>query len=439
MVSWSVPTPQTLPNAKHHIFFGWYIVGLMIVSMMLVFGIRTSFSIFFEPVLNTFHWYRGSTAVMLSLNIFVYGLAAPVAGILVDRWKSRTVAVLGLLALAFSTAACYFATQLWHFYVLFGFIAPIGSAFCASPILNASAVNWFGKKRGMAISLGQIGGGFAFVYGLMVQAVISAWGWRPCFLVMGGLILVVLLPLYLMFYYHRPEDKGLKPYSSDELKDETALKDAPVPAKDWHLRDAFRMYQLWLLVFTEFCFWGIGNYLVLAHQVKFAEDIGFSALAATSIFALFGFVSIGGQVASVISDKIGREWTLTFAAVLAIGGLVALSSVRTTSQIWLLYIYAISSGFATGLYSPAIIVGLADIFRGRNLGTISGLLMTGIGFGGVIGPWLGGYIYDKMGSYHLAFVIAMAAFAMGTISFWLAAPRRSEKFRAKLMRPGKQP
>jgi MFS family permease len=422
-------------TARPRLFFGWYIIGLMIVTMMLVFGIRASFSVFFEPVLDHFGWFRGSTAIMLSLNIFIYGLAAPVAGILVDRWRPRTVAVLGLLLLASSTSACYFATRLWHFYLLFGVLAPIGSAFCSSPILNATVINWFDKRRGLAVGLGQIGGGLSFAYSLMVEAVISLWDWRASFLVMGSLIIVVLLPLFLLIFYHRPEDKGLKPYGAGGLPAGGEVKETAGPARDWTLGVAFRTYQLWLLVFAEFCIWGIGNYVVLAHQVKFAEDIGFSPLQATSIFALFGLVSIAGQVCSSISDSIGREKTVTVSAVLAIGGLVALTSVRDTSQIWLLYVYAVSSGFATGLFSPAIIVGLADIFRGRNIATISALLMTGIGFGGVIGPWLGGHIYDIYGSYDIAFIISMAAFAVGCISYWLAAPRKAESLRARLMQP----
>ncbi len=424
-------------TARPRIFFGWYIIGLMIVSMMLVFGIRASFSIFFEPVLDYFEWYRGSTAIMLSLNIFVYGLASPVAGILVDRWKPRVVAVLGLLLLAFATAACYFAGALWHFYLLFGVLAPIGSAFCASPILNASVINWFAKRRGLAVGLGQIGGGLSFVYTLLIQVVISHWRWQASFLVMGGLIIVVLLPLYLLFYYHRPEDKGLTAYGAGEISSHRGVEEVQKPARDWTMGAALKTYQLWLLVFTEFCFWGVGNYMVLAHQVKFAEDAHFSSLLATSIFALYGFVSIAGQVCSAISDKIGREKTLTISAILAIGGLVALALVRDTSQTWLLYVYAISSGFATGLFSPVIIVGLGDIFRGRNISTISALLMTGMGFGGAIGPWLGGYIYDVSfpHSYHTAFIIAMAAFAIGCISYWLAAPRKAESLRARLMQP----
>ncbi len=420
---------------RPRIFFGWYIIGLMIIAMMLVYGVRTSFSIFFAPVLDDFGWFRGSTALMLSLNIFIYGLAAPVAGFLVDRWKPRRVIVIGLVILSLSTAACYFAGELWHFYLLFGVLTPLGSAFCGAPVLNPALINWFGKRRGLAVGLGQMGGGLSFVYTMLIETVIAHWKWQASFLVMGGLVIVVLLPLYLIFYYHRPEDKGMTAYGALEADSHAGVTGAPPPAIDWTLGAALRTYQLWMLVFTEFCIWGIGNYMVLAHQVKYAQDIGYSSLQATSVFALFGFVSIAGQFCSFISDKIGREWTLTISAVLAIGGLLALISVRDTSQLWLLYVYSISSGFATGLFSPVIIVGTADIFRGRNIGAITALLLTGIGFGGAIGPWLGGYIYDVSNSYHTAFFISMAAFAVGCISYWLAAPRKAESLRARLMRP----
>ena len=84
---------------------------------------------------------------------------------------------------------------------------------------------------------------------------------------------------------------------------------------------------------------------------------------------------------------------------------------------------------------PVIIVGAADIYRGRNISAISALLLTGIGLGGAVGPWLGGYIYDVSQSYHTAFIVSMAAFAVGGISYWLAAPRKAEKLRTRLMRP----
>jgi len=417
-------------------FYGWYLVGITIISMMLVYGVRNSFSVLFSPILDEFGWYRGSTAIMLSLNILIYGLTAPVAGILVDRWKPRAVATLGVLILTMATALCYFASELWHFYLLFGVLVPIGTAFCGAPILSPSLINWFGKRRGLAISLGQIGGGLSFAYGMLVDVVISQWGWRPSFLVTAGIVMAVLLPLFLLLFYYRPEDRGLKAYGSDEPSAAVGAGEAinSVTA-DWTLRTAMRTYNLWFLVLSQFCYWGVGNYLVLAHQIKFAEDVGYSSILATSVFALFGISSIGGQICASISDSIGREKTVTVAVILAIGALLALISVRDTSQPWLLYVYATCSGFATGLFSPNIFAGIGDIYHGKNIGAISSLLLTGTGVGGAIGPWLGGYIYDISGSYSIAFIISMAAFAVAGISFWIAGPRNADRLRAKMQGP----
>jgi MFS family permease len=420
-------------NRKKPIFYGWYLVGVMIVAMMLVYGIRSSFSAFFPYVLDEFHWYRGSTAIMLSLNILVYGLTAPIAGSLVDRWKPRRVVVIGVITLALATAGCYFARELWQYYILFGILAPIGTAFCGSPVCNPTLINWFEKKRGLAVGLGQIGGGLSFVYVMLIDWVNTHWGWQYSFFVMAGLVAVILLPLYLIFFYNRPEDKNMKAYGAEDTPAGGELKAIPA-GPDWTLKKALKTYNLWLLIFADFCYWGIGNYLVLAHQIKYAEDAGFTSLVASSVFALFGIISIVGQVGSFLSDKIGREKTVLVAVVLAMVGLGALMSVRDTSQMWMLYIYAICSGFATGLFSPTIIVGVADIFHGRNIGAISALILTGVGFGGAIGPWLGGYIYDTLGSYHVAFIISLAAFALAGISFWIAAPRHADKLRAKMLK-----
>jgi len=418
---------------KKPIFYGWYLVGVMIFAMTLIYGIRASFSAFFPHVLDKYpDWYRGSTAIMLSLNILVYGLTAPIAGALVDRWKPRKVVVIGIFTLALATAACYFATELWQYYLLFGVLAPIGTAFCGSPVYNPTIMNWFEKRRGLAVSLGQIGGGLSFVYVMLIEWVSSQWGWEYSFFVMGGLVLAVLLPLYLIFFYHRPADKKMKPYGVEEKPASIEQKTVPI-GPDWTLRQAFKTYQLWMLVFSDFCFWGIGNYLVLAHQIKFAEDMGFTSLVASSVFALFGIISIIVQIGAFMSDIIGREKTALIGVVMAMGGLIALLSVHDNSQTWLLYFYAISSGFATGLFSPCVIVGSADLFHGKNIGAISALVLTGVGLGGAIGPWLGGFIYDKLGSYNVAFIIGLAAYAIAGISFWLAAPRNAAKLRAKML------
>jgi MFS family permease len=245
-----------------------------------------------------------------------------------------------------------------------------------------------------------------------------------------------MLPLYLLFFRYRPEDKGLEAYGTAELsvvkgsRDDVAAIENPV-SHDWTLGQAMRTYQLWLLVLSHLLYWGIGAYLVLAHQVKFVQDMGYSSLFAASVFTLFGICMAVGQLSTSMSDLIGREKTITLAVMLAIGAIVALASVRDTSQPWLLYVYAICFGCGAGLFAATVFTGMADIFHGRHFGVIAGLQLTGMGIGAAIGPWLGGYIYDISGSYSSAFVLCMVCFGLACIAFWIAAPRNAARLRAR--------
>ena len=419
--------------------YAWVIVGIVIIGMTLIYGIRHSFSVFFPSILEEFGWNRGSTAFMLSLNLLVYGSLAPITGSLGDRWKPHRVMPIGLIILGLATMGCAFAQELWHFYLLLGFIAPIGMACAGWPLLAPALANWFARKRGLAMGLAQIGAGLSFTYGLYAEFAILQLGWRHAYFVLAGTLWVILLPLYFLFFHFRPEDKGLKPYGAEEpviAKSESPESSATNHeiSHDWTLRQALGTYQLWMLMLSYFLFWGIGTYLVIAHQVKFAEDVGYSSTFAVSIFALYGFSLIGGQLSCGISDRIGREVTITLGSTLMIIALIALLSVNDSSQPWLLYVYAICFGYGGGFFTPTLTAGAADVFHGKHFGAIAGILLTGMGIGGVIGPWLGGYIHDITGSYTSAFFLCMAAFFLACIAFWMAAPRNADKLNAKIMK-----
>mgnify|MGYP000232781119 CR=1 FL=1 len=363
---------------------------------------------------------------------------SPIAGSLCDRWKPHRVILIGAAVLGMATAGCAFAGELWHFYLLFGVLMPIGTAFSGWPMLGPTLANWFVKRRGMVIGLAQVGGGLSFTYGMFIEFIISQVGWRHAYFVIAAIVIAVLVPMYLFFYRYRPEEKGLKPYGAEDQRmaiemdvGGTAEGRESLP-RGQTLRRALATYQLWFLVASQSLYWGVGAYLVLGHQIKFAEDVGYSGTFAASVFALFGIFVAVGQLSAGLSDWIGREKTVTLSVILTLGAITALISVHDTSQPWLLYLYAISFGYGAGLCAPVIYAGLADIFYGRHFGVLSGLLLTGFGIGGVIGPWLGGFIYDRTGSYISAFLFAMACFALSGVTFWIAAPRKAEKLRAKL-------
>ncbi|MBW1695652.1 MAG: MFS transporter [Deltaproteobacteria bacterium] len=413
------------------VYYGWIIVAVSAITMTLVYGVRHSFSIFFPSILNEFGWQRGSTAIMLSIHILTYGLIAPIAGILADRWRPRRIMPTGAFIIGTAAASCYFAQKLWHFYLLFGVITPLGLALCGWPLISPTLANWFFKHRGVALGIGQVGGGFSFVFGLFVEYIINLMGWRLTFVTVGALLVVVLVPVLILFYYYHPRHKGLKPYGARifDTQDTVDLQSMHHNIPDWTVFRAMRTHQLWFLILSQFFWWGIGCYLILAHQVRFAQDAGYSGMFAASIFALYGIMMVVGQFSSGISDWIGRELTIIFATLLTITALFALISVKDTSAPWLLYVYAICFGYGSGLYSPTIFAGAADIFHGERFGSINGMILMGMGIGGAIGPWIGGYIYDIRGSYDYAIILSMVCFALSGVTFVLAAPSRAYKIR----------
>ena len=413
---------------EESIFYGWVMVGICVVSMILIYGVRHSFSVFFSPILHEFGWSRGNIAIMFSLNILIYGLLAPFAGAVAERWRARRVMLFGIVILGLATMGCGFSRELWHFYFLFGVLVPLGSASSGWPILSPALMNWFASRRGLVLGLGQMGGGLSFVYSIFVEFAILRWGWRGTYWVLAGISVFLLLPLILFFFHYRPQEKNLRPYGAAPVTAGQSGRDGTVmkilPASEWTLGQVLRDPRLWFLVVSYALYWGIGGYLVLAHQVKFAEDIGYSILFSVSIFALFGITLFIGQLFGFMSDWLGREKTGTLAAVLSIIALLALLSVRDTSQSWLLYTFSICFGFGGGLLTPTMFASAADIFHGRHFGAVVGLLLTGMGVGGAIGPWFGGYLFDISGTYISGFILSIISIAIACVFLWVAAPRR---------------
>jgi sugar phosphate permease len=413
------------------IFYGWYLVAICIVSMMLIYGIRHSFAVFFSPILEEFRWGRGDIAMMMSLNILIYGFLAPVAGALADRWRPRVLIPGGILVLGAAAAGCAFATRLWHFYILFGFLMSVGSAFSGWPIFAPALMNWFTKRRGLVLGLGQMGGGLSFVYSIFVEFAIRYLGWRRAFLVLSFVLTATLLPLLFLFFSYRPRDKGMAAYGSEDAagtggraSGQKRIEEAlPPPSRG--LKEVLKTRQLWFLVASYALCWGIAGYMVMAHQVRFLQDKGFSSAFSASVFALLGTLIFCGQLSAFLSDWLGREKTHTLAIGLSIAGLAALLGVEDTSQVWLLYAFAVLFGYGGGLATPVTYAASADIFHGRHFGTVGGLLLGGMGVGSVLGPWLGGYLFDISGSYKYAFAFCIVSLAFSTLFIWMAAPRKA--------------
>ena len=77
---------------------------------------------------------------------------------------------------------------------------PLGTAFCGWPLLAPALANWFSKRRGLAMAIGQVGGGVSFTYGMFIEYTISQLSWRSAYFVVAGMLVTIIVPLYLFFF-----------------------------------------------------------------------------------------------------------------------------------------------------------------------------------------------------------------------------------------------
>ncbi len=414
------------------IFYGWYITVTGLISYALGYGARYSFSVIFPSLLEEFKWPRDTTAAMLSVHILVYGFIAPVAGFLVDRTGPRKTMVFGATLLSAGLAFSRWGSEPWHFYLSFGVLSGAGLCLMGAVPFTTVIRNWFERKRGLALSLMFLGSGGSFAIYPAIAWLTDRVGWRNTFLVESFIIAGVMIPLIILIVRYHPREKGLvrdgveeeRKSSPAKLKKVMQITDPGWAAVDWTFSKAVRTSRFWLLALTTFSLWGVMEHILVAHHVAFAIDVGYSKIYASSVLSLFGILFAFGSLAGLVSDRIGRELTITIGTMIGISSIVVLMLIKDTSHPWMLYYYALSLGIGIGISAPTIAASVTDIFQGPKVGFILGFIWFGFAVGGAIGPWLGGWLFELSGNYWLAFVVAIALFSVACGAIWFAAPRK---------------
>jgi len=432
-----------MDNKKRGLFFyGWVIVAICFLTVAVSYGIRYSFSVFYVSILQEFSWSRADTALIFSINVIIYGVSAPIVGAAVDRWGPRKFMATGATLLAIAIAACSLANQIWHFYILFGVLASFG--ICATGYVPNTVLvsRWFIKRRGTAIGIYSVGFAVAYVMAPGIEYMIGQIGWQNSFVALGVLALGIV-PLIAIFQRLNPQDKGLLP--DGEAAEVTARQTRATTAEalivdrewanqEWNVSKAIRTHQFWFLFLANLFMWGVTMSLILAHQIAFAVDEGYSEAFGALIFSLYGVFFGLGNLLGFLSDRFGREIITTIGLSLAALGILMLTLNMANYTPWLMYAYSLLFGLGVGIASPAFTASAVDLFQGKNFGSINGLTVMGFGIGGSISSWLGGKIFDTMGTYIPAFYLVMATLIISIICIWMAAPRKIRLVAGKVSR-----
>jgi MFS family permease len=419
-------------------FYGWVIVAVTFVSMAIGVNARTSFSLFFPPILQEFGWDRGVTAGAFSFGFLISAIMSPLMGRLMDRGGPRAVMELGTVLMAAGLLLAPLTTQPWHLYMTIGVLVGAGSVCLGYSGQSLFLPNWFSRKRGLAVGLAFAGVGIGSVTVLpWVQVMIEQTGWRTACTAVGLVVLVVLVPINLLLR-KRPQDMGLLPDGDQALtssaKHVSNVVDPVWASIDWTLARAIRTARFWWLalgLFGGLYAW----YAVQVHQTKYLLDIGFTPGVAAWALGMVSLFGVPGQIfLGHLSDRIGREWIWTVSGVgfaICFASLIALESVPSLA---LVYVMVISQGLLG--YGVTSIMGavVSEIFQGEHFGSIFGTLMLAALAGGAAGPLVTGVLHDHFGTYTPAFALGIAVSFLATFAVWMASPGKVRAVAGRLHR-----
>lgn len=267
------------------------------------------------------------------------------------------------------------------------------------------------------IAIAGVGIGTTFIP-LIASRVISIYGWRMSYLIVG-IIALALIMSAAQFLKRDPSKVGQLPDGEGEEKE----SDSDLQASGFSLREAIRTRQLWLLCGISFSYY-LAVSVIFVHVVIHATGLGIPAISAANILAIIGMASIAGRVIlGSVGDRIGSRLALIISLILMATALIWLMVI---TEVWMFFLFAAIFGFGYGgaaaLKSPMT----AELFGLSSLGCLLGIAYFSDCIGGVVGPVLAGGIFDLTGSYQWAFLVCIASSVTALILASLLRPVQSQ-------------
>jgi MFS transporter, OFA family, oxalate/formate antiporter len=394
------------------VYYGWVVVAAGFSVMFLTYGVQYSFGLFFAPLSSEFGWSRASLAGVFSLYAGSYSFLGLVAGRLTDRWGPQRVVLLGGLLLGSGLALSGTVHALAPLYATY-LVAGLGmsTAYIAS---STTTVRWFVARRGLAVGLVMGGAGVGLlVCPPIVAFLIARAGWRQAYFIIGAGLGLLLMGLSRLLV-REPAARGLQPYGGPAPES----GDGTTPAASWPASRALR-HRTFLALAGVYTLAWMPVFLAPVHLVPLAQDLGLPAVIGATALSVLGGGSLAGRVVmGALSDWIGRRPALALSLALQASSFVALAlPTGAASLLGAAALYGFAYGGVTALM-PAIVT---DFFGPAHAGSLVGLIFGIAGPTASLGPVMGGYLFDRTGSYASAFgaaaglnLAALALLAMAT-------------------------
>ena len=403
--------------------YGWYILGASFIILFFNSGAQTSFGILFKPMIAEFGWSRGMLSFAFFVNMVVFSIILPVAGKFYDKYGPRWVLISSTVFISAGYMLSSSISSIWQFYIYYGVFAAIGMGGTSVPLFAAIMSKWFNKWRGLIISLALSGNCLGqFILVPVFNNFATRYGWRASYFLIGIIMFTVNMLLILFVIKDNPENIPSPAQSQSKTRELDKIIAMENRSSDLTLKDAMKTGSFWFFNLMMFVC-GSGDYLVINHLVPFVTDNGISPVIASSMLAWAGFMAmIGILISGPVSDIIGNKIPVAVTFVLRV---LAFALILFDKSLISSYIFALGFGFTLLVTAPLSTTLAGRIYGFTHIGLITGVINTVHFMGGGVGTYITGVLYDRTGSYNIAFFLSLVLAFIAVVSTVLIVERKA--------------
>ncbi|WP_420749762.1 MFS transporter [Rhodococcus sp. O3] len=404
------------PPTTHRIHFAWVVATVAFLALVGAAAFRAAPSVLIEPLHADFGWSRASISAAVSINLVLYGLTAPFAAALMERFGMRAVVTAALGLVAAGSGLTVFMTATWQLILLWGVLVGLGTGSMALAFVATVTDRWFVARRGLVTGILTAASAAGQLVFLPVLALLAEkYNWQAVALTVAFAALAVV-PLVVLFLRERPEDVGTVPYGAgpDYLRAEPSTGNAGLRALRV-LATAARTRVFWLLAGTFAICGASTNGLVGTHFVPAAHDHGMPPTAAASLLAVIGIFDVVGTIASGwFTDRFDARRLLGIYYLLRGISLLVLPLLFANTVHPPMIAFVVFYGLDWVATVPPT-VALCRRHFGPDAPIVFGWVLASHQIGAGLVAFLAGLVRDRLGGYDAAFYVAGALCAIAAL------------------------
>jgi MFS family permease len=373
-----------------------------------------TFGIFLKPLSAEFGWTRSQVSLAFTVTALTVAVCSPFIGKLLDRYPARRI-ILPCVAI-YGAGFCSLSLltpHLWHLLGVFVLLGVVGNG--TTQLGYARVVSaWFDRSRGRALAAVMAGSGAgSMVFPPVAQAIITAYGWRTAYVVLGVIILLLGIPLAAVFLREPAHD--VKRGKADRVETDRRLR------KDL-LSFAFLCMVAGLVLFS------MATNGLNEHLSPLLTDRGFGAQQAAGVLSLLGLSSLLSRLATgyLLDRFFAPRIAFVLFCLCALGMLVTIFA----NSLWLAYLGAVLVGVGMGAESDTVPFLLSRYFSLQRLSELYAYTWSAYAVAGALGPLAMGKAFDRTHSYDavvLVFcgMVIVSAILFGILPRYTVAKRRT--------------